>query len=694
MTLRIYYILLWMLLLAGTHSVLAQQQRGRIYAIAKPAKDKIQLRWGPDNEVAWQYLVKNGITIERITVARNGAVLPVPERNQLTSQPLKPWPASAWQPRVENDDYFAIGAQSLYGDDFSITNTKGKSSVVEMMNMSKQQELRFSFLLFVADQSFEVAKAAALGYEDGAVRPGERYLYRIYPSKALPIKIDTAIVYVGTDDKYELPQPLDLKATFGDKVVNLSWNRISHERIYNSYIVERSEDEGKTFNPINKLPFVMTAPERAQASPYMYRADSLKENSKRYTYRVRGIDAFGEKGPPSEIVSGMGKGKTSLQVQINRSQVINNQQVHLEWEVEPREKISEVTRFKLFRSNSVTGKYDVVKDNIAPGSLNYTDATPRPTNYYMVSAFTNDGQAVSSFPILVQLEDSIPPSAPLGLVGVVDTAGIVKLQWRANTEDDLVGYRVYRSLYKSSEYSQVTHTFLKGVDYQDTINIRSLDKNVYYKITALDTRYNESKFSTILELNKPDRVAPVPPVFTNIINGNGNVKLEWKRSSSNDVKEQVLYRKDGAGSWQTIKTFPVDSILYIDKNVQPSTQYQYRIIAIDGAGNKSIASKEITIRTSAETDHLPVSTLTATPDRAGKKIAVGWEYPSWNNIQKFYVYRSSAGEPLALYKSLPATSRGFHDEQVKMATSYQYRVKVIFKDGTETPFSKEVGVSF
>ncbi|WP_079685670.1 fibronectin type III domain-containing protein [Ohtaekwangia koreensis] len=683
------------LLLAGVTPTFSQQQRGKIYVIAKPSKDKIQLRWGPDNDVAWQYLVKNGVTIERITISRNNTILPLPERLKLTSQPLKPWPASAWQPRVENDDYFAIGAQSLYGDDFSVINQKkGNSDVVEMMNMSKQQELRFSFLLFVADQSFEVAKAAALGFEDGAVRPGERYLYRIYPSKALPIKIDTGFVYIGTDEKYELPQPLDLKATFSDKVVSLSWNKVYHERIYNSYIVEKSEDEGKSFNPINKLPFVMTMPERTQSSPYMYRSDSLAQNNKRYVYRVIGIDAFGEKGPPSETISGMGKGKSSFQVQINRSEVINNQQIRVEWTLEPQSKQGEVTKFKLFRSNSVTGKYEVVKDNIASSNSNFTDASPRPTNYYMVSAFTSDGQTINSFPVLVQLEDSIPPSSPLGLTGIVDTAGMVRLQWRANTEDDLVGYRVYRSNYKSSEYSQVTHTFLKGANYQDTINVLSLDKKVYYKITALDTRYNESKFSTILELDKPDKIAPVPPVFTNILNSYKRVKLEWKRSSSNDVKEQLLYRKEGTGSWQPLRNFPVDTVTFQDKSVQPSTQYQYRIIAVDAAGNKSVVSKDIMIRTQAETDHLQISTLTAVPDRTGMKIALGWEYPSWNNIQKFCIYRSSAGEPLSLYKSLPATSRGFNDAQVKMATSYQYRIKVIFKDGTETPFSKEVGVSF
>jgi hypothetical protein len=76
------------------------------------------------------------------------------------------------------------------------------------------------------------------------------------------------------------------------------------------------------------------------------------------------------------------------------------------------------------------------------------------------------------------------------------------------------------------------------------------------------------------------------------------------------------------------------------------------------------------------------------------KVTLGWQYPQWNNIQKFFIYRSSNGEPLTLYKSLPGPSRAFSDEQIKIASSYQYRIKVVFTDGTETAFSEAVEVKF
>jgi uncharacterized protein len=686
-----YFLIAGVMILS--HGAFAQQRTNKIHVIARPSSDKILLRWGPDNEVAWQYLLKTGVVLERYTISGSGNINAVPQRTALGGGPIKPWPPSAFEPRVNSSDYFAIAAQAIYGDDFAITK-QNRGDVVEMMNLSKQMELRFSFLLFAADQSFEVAQASGLGFEDKTVKPGEKYLYRVFPAGPVPVKIDTGFVYVGTNDLYDLPAPLDLKANFTDGAVTLSWNKLYHERIYNSYIIEKSEDDGKTFKPTKELPFVMTEPERSGNSPYMFRSDSLAQNNKVYAYRVRGITSFGEQGPPSETVSGMGVDKSSFQIVIRRSEVLNNREIRLEWVLEPKESIKDVIDFEVQRSTAVSGNYRTVKEKIVPGILNVTDGAPGATNYYMVSANTRSGQRINSFPVLVQLVDSIAPAQPSGLGAVVDTLGIVRLSWKANTENDLIGYRVYRSNYKSSEFSQITHTHLSGVNYTDTINVKSLDKKMYYKITALDNRYNESPFSLVYAVDKPDIVPPVPPVFTKFANTHAGIRLEWKNSSSEDVREHMLYRKEGRGQWSLLKSFVRDSVGFLDSRVQSNVVYQYRIIAIDSMGNRSPVSKEVTVKTLIDNDRLVVNTLTASADRAQMKITLGWEYPQWNNIRKFFLYRSSDGEPMTLYKSLPASSRGFHDDRVKMASTYQYRIKVVFMDGSETAFSKEVNVKF
>jgi hypothetical protein len=43
---------------------------------------------------------------------------------------------------------------------------------------------------------------------------------------------------------------------------------------------------------------------------------------------------------------------------------------------------------------------------------------------------------------------------------------------------------------------------------------------------------------------------------------------------------------------------------------------------------------------------------------------------------------------------MPAVSQGFIDTGLTMETIYHYRVKAVFKDGAESPFSDEVKIEY
>ena len=42
----------------------------------------------------------------------------------------------------------------------------------------------------------------------------------------------------------------------------------------------------------------------------------------------------------------------------------------------------------------------------------------------------------------MQLYDETPPAVPVKLTGKIDSTGIVRLEWKANTKKDLGGYHV------------------------------------------------------------------------------------------------------------------------------------------------------------------------------------------------------------------------------------------------------------
>jgi len=71
-----------------------------------------------------------------------------------------------------------------------------------------------------------------------------------------------------------------------------------------------------------------------------------------------------------------------------------------------------------------------------------------------------------------------------------------------------------------------------ATEYIDTVNVRTFSKNVYYKVTALDKRYNQSLYSDVLVLKRPDKIPPTSPVFESYTQRNDSIFLKWIKSSS------------------------------------------------------------------------------------------------------------------------------------------------------------------
>src|SRR5690606_5302409 len=149
---------------------------------------------------------------------------------------------------------------------------------------------------------------SGLYFEDEKIAPGTRYLYRVYANIPDHIhKADTGIVLVGLPDYKPLPPLRDLQVEFNDHLALLSWDGASVENIYNSFFVERFDDGSKTFRRVSDQPIVNTFAADRPRTRLIFKTDSLPSNDVTYHYRVIGINAFGETGPPSDTVSGAGR---------------------------------------------------------------------------------------------------------------------------------------------------------------------------------------------------------------------------------------------------------------------------------------------------------------------------------------------------------------------------------------------------
>ncbi|MDX1630056.1 MAG: hypothetical protein R3345_15210, partial [Fulvivirga sp.] len=567
--------------------------QGEIKVMGHATKQKIMLRWAPTDPVSWQYGLKYGYTIERYTITRDSALLRPPVKRTLTQMALKPDPLEQWEMAVEQSNYAAIAAQAMYGDTFELTNDYS-SDITQIVHKTREQEQRFSFALFAADQSFKVARMSGLGFEDFNVKENEKYLYKIVSNIPDSVyKVKAGSVFIGLKDQSPLPEPQGLSAEFADQTVLLSWNRKYFEKIYNSYVIERSDDGGKTYKRINKDPLVNTFEKEHPDTEKFYKLDSLPQNSVEYFYRVRGISPFGEIGPPSEIIKGAGIKRMHADIGITKHKVLDNQNVTITWAF-PDEKEEFINGFLVLRSKKEGGNYKQIhKDTLDIINRTFIDKNPLPTGYYKVG-FIRQQKTQYSHPYLVQLADSIAPAIPKGLSYTIDTLGIVKLEWPDNDENDLYGYRVYRSNFKNSEFVQITNEPTVFSEYTDSISLKNLTKSIYYRITAIDNRFNESQKSVILKVDKPDLIPPVPPVFKSYNIKNDTLYLEWVRSSSDDVMKYLLYQKSKNTQWELVDALGAnaDNYKYVFKD---SGQYQFILLAVDSAENESEVSKPLDV---------------------------------------------------------------------------------------------------
>ncbi len=688
----------WCLLLglsafAQSENSEVEEVKPAIKVIARPLSDSIILRWAPTTPTAWEYANRYGYVVERVTLLRDQTVLEHPESIVLTPKPVKPLPLAEWESLANTNDYAAIAAQALYGETFELTENYA-SDIVQVVNKARELTSRFSFALFAADQSPTVAHASALHFTDTSARKNEKYVYRVYtPVPIAVLKIDTGYVYAGIADYQELPVPIELSAKFSDRSVQLHWNGELFQDIFTSYLVERSDDEGQTFQQINQVPFVNTS-QKATASAYIYKSDTLPENDRKFVYRVRGVTPFGEISPPSEMVEGVGMMTLKANPAIVGAEVIHDQ-INIRWEFDTTYQQA-ITGFQLLRSGQAQGPFDIVVSPIAADQREVIDAQPQIANYYKITAIGKSGDNKSSFPFLAQLVDSIPPETPIGLTGIMDSSGVVTLHWIPNREEDLLGYRVYRSNFADHEYTQITVNPTQDTVFYDTLTVKTLTKKVYYKITAVDQHYNPSGFSIPLSLSRPDVIPPVSPVFSSVKSSEEGIALTWVNSSSKDVMNHLLYRrKTSDTSWRLIALFdPDDTVqLYLDEETSSTHYYEYTMIAVDSSHLESTPCTPVSAKRIDRRIRKEVKEFYALAQPAEKQIALSWNYKP-EGVERFLLYRTQEDQPISLYTSLPADQQQFSDRKLTINTYYRYRIKAVYKDGSHSSFSKEIGVHY
>ncbi|WP_264536972.1 fibronectin type III domain-containing protein [Flavobacterium sp. N1736] len=651
----------------------SQTKKATVMVNARAQKDKILIRWAVNSPSEWQKANKKGFVITRTTVLRDGNIVSKPEKIILTPKPLIPEPLDSWIDLVQKDSNAAIIAQSIYGDSFEVSGAK-EGDISTIINMADELDQRYTFALYAADMSFSSAVKAGWGFVDSDVKKNEVYAYQVKVFESPQVKESSYMI--GLKDYSVLPAPTDFIAVPDDKKILLSWDYETFKRIYTSFMVEKSSD-GINFSPIANTPLVNLNDKEDHPSKTMYYVDTLSVNDKIYHYRLYGITSFGEKGELTKPITATGIAAVVTPARIIDYKIINSNEVNLEWEY-PAASEGFIQGYEINLADNDKGPYKVVSKIIPPSErkLNFKENL-YPSNYFTISVIGKNNQRLTSQSMLVQPVDSIPPAKPIGLEGVIDSLGVVRLKWKPNQEKDLRGYRILKANNTGEEFVDIYHKSFVGTNYKDSVSLKMTNSKVYYRIAAEDMRFNISDPSDVLVLDKPDKIPPAAPIFKDYDNKDGKVHLKWIRSYSEDVVGYSLRRREkGQEKWLEIKQINDTIQEFTDDRVENKKTYQYAILAKDKSNLWS--SFDHSVVTVQVMDFTPVKIITflqGLPDRENKKITLTWDYnKTKDKVLSMSIYKNLKGTPPTLWKEINGDVFTLEDKNLKINMEYEYHL--------------------
>ena len=656
-----------------------------INILSRAQQDQILLRWAVNDPIAWKKTNTSGFTLEKYLFFKDGKRLASPQK--LWSKSIKAAPLQEWQELVEQDNYAAIIAQALFGEDFNVEGNAGQLATI--ISQSQELQQRYSFALLGAEMNFKAAVKAGWGYIDTEVNSNEKYAYKIQsalPQEVLPLKGSATVA--GLTDFEPLPAPTDLQGIFTDKQVMLTWEYALFKQIFTSYTIERSED-GTIFTPLNKEPLVNINDKPEAPAKRMYYIDSLAQNDKTYYYRVQGISSFGEKSKYSDTIFGKGaptlNDTPSLQ---NYRFTKNPNEAVITWNF-PKEGETLIQKFQLNQSSKDEGPYQVVIDNIPVTQREITYSNLEATNYITISAVSKTGQQrKTSFKTLIQPIDTIPPAVPSNLEGEIDSLGVARIRWTPNQEKDFLGYRIFRGFTKTEEPSALTKSPIQETQFIDSVAIKNLNSKVYYQVVAVDKRFNHSKKSEVLALEKPDVIPPTAPVFSTYKIDNGQVKLTWFNSSDENATH-ILSRKNITenSAWEVIYQATDTIQQFTDKNAVADKTYQYKIKAVDQSGLVSLPSTPLTIEVIDVGPPKLIKEINYNVNRQDRYIELFWRAAE-DDIVEYTLYKQENDKDPTTWRIVPAGVRRILDKAVNTNAVYTYYIRAILTSGKFTQLKK------
>lgn len=160
------------------------------------------------------------------------------------------------------------------------------------------------------------------------------------------------------------------------------------------------------------------------------------------------------------------------------------------------------------------------------------------------------------------------------------------VNWRANQETDIVGYRVYWSresgAYLDSQQTSALADTIAGL-WEDTL--------YYLTVRAVDASGHVSPLA--FEVTGQPESTPLAPAILNATPIANGIQLAWPRNQEMDLAGYRIYRRvNASAAYESLNTAFYCDTVFADQPLSGANRYYYAVRAFDHSGNASPYSVE------------------------------------------------------------------------------------------------------